>query len=489
LPGTPITCEDNGIVCDGAEFCSPATGTCVSETPDNCCVSDSECSDGIFCNGVETCVNGDCVAGVSQCENCLFEEQYLALLDDIAVLGNAVTSSEERGHFWGGIVRLAAHDFMDFDQNAPQETIGGSDGCVDFAAADNAGLERVWCDDGCPIKDLYDTSYSFMSRADFWVAAANAAIKASSPTGLQLPFRWGRIDRELCPESSSRLPAPSGCSQIQSTFIDRMGLTWTDAAALMGAHTLGGGSLQNSGHQEIWMDTNAESAVFDKRFYEEIFRRSWFPRENTNAGTDWTWGGANREVESMMLHTDICLVFDIPDGDTQDCCTDASGNCRGFETQCPFADIVRSEAFNAVETFLGGGLNSNDNGPFYDGFSVAWEKATENGAADLSDVSAKCPGEPTDSPTTSPSLSPTSTAPLCADVETFLDRDGRTRDCAWVLKNGKCGKFGDVECPVSCNKCPQGTVGCLNDGTCTHHIQCCSGMCTGRGLCESVENS
>jgi len=316
--------------------------------------------------------------------NCVTHIVYDNIHDDIASIAGSIGDIGEKGHFFGGIVRLAAHDFMDYDRNSANP--GGSDGCLDFSDPENAGLSDIWCDDpdglACPLKSLYDSAYSsFMSKADFWVASANAVIKITSVDELELPFRWGRIDSDTCAESSERLPAASGCTEVEETFIDRMGLSWTDAVALMGAHTLGRGDAEFSGHDGTWVDTDEQSIVFDKRYYEEVLRRSWRP-QTTDAGTDWTWGGSDLTV--MMLNTDICLYYDIPDGDDQTCCTDTTGNCRNIDEQCPLADTTRPESFEAFDRFLGD--NANDNEPFYEAYSAAWELATENGHSELFDI-------------------------------------------------------------------------------------------------------
>ena len=62
-----------------------------------------------------------------------------------------------------------------------------------------------------------------------------------------------------------------------------------------------------------------------------------------------------------MLHTDVCLYFDIPEDGTAHCCTDTGGNCRNNDIQniqCPTSQVVRPEAFAAVELFS----NSNNIG-------------------------------------------------------------------------------------------------------------------------------
>ena len=73
--------------------------------------------------------------------------------------------------FLGGIVRLVAHDFMDFHIGDAANPMG-SDGCIDMDHPDNSGLPQdVWCDTGCPLTDVYNNNFSHISKADFWIAA------------------------------------------------------------------------------------------------------------------------------------------------------------------------------------------------------------------------------------------------------------------------------------------------------------------------------
>jgi hypothetical protein len=87
VSGTPLDCDD-GNTCNGVETCDPTTG-CQPGTPLNCndgnpCTDDScnpatgcvftpddtnTCDDGFFCNGQETCMNGQCIDGPDPCPN------------------------------------------------------------------------------------------------------------------------------------------------------------------------------------------------------------------------------------------------------------------------------------------------------------------------------------------------------------------------------------------------------------------------------------
>jgi hypothetical protein len=70
---------DDGLYCTGVETCvdgacqssgDPCTplGLVCDETTDTCkCDDNADCDDGLFCNGAETCVAGDCEDGVDPC--------------------------------------------------------------------------------------------------------------------------------------------------------------------------------------------------------------------------------------------------------------------------------------------------------------------------------------------------------------------------------------------------------------------------------------
>ena len=77
-----------------------------------------------------------------------------------------------------GIVRLTAHDFMDYDLSHLE--VMGSDGCYDTTHPNNAGLQSIWCASGCELTMLHEIKYAHISRADFWIAATNAVIRQTT---------------------------------------------------------------------------------------------------------------------------------------------------------------------------------------------------------------------------------------------------------------------------------------------------------------------
>ena len=174
---------------------------------------------------------------------CFTTSVYDSIDADIAELKLTITDNTARSHFLGGIVRLAAHDFLDYDRRSSRRY--GPDGCYDADHEANRGLpESVWCET-CLLRVLYENKYNFLSRADFWIASSNAVIRQTSINNsldLKEQFTWGRIDRDSCEGSGDRLPVPSGCNEVEDAFMNRMGLEWKDAVALMGAHSLGRGN-------------------------------------------------------------------------------------------------------------------------------------------------------------------------------------------------------------------------------------------------------
>lgn len=350
-----------------------------------------------YCN-VAMCAVEEPVAEVTS--GCFTTSTYNSIYDDIESIKNSFGNDVDRSHFLGGIVRMVAHDFMDYDLS--ERNVMGSDGCLLFDSPNNAGLSSIWCD-SCPLKQLYDSKYSDLSRADFWVASANAVIYLTSVNNeldLRNTFLWGRETVDSCIGSADRLPTSAGCQQVEGVFLERMGLTWKDAVALLGAHTLGRANAEFSGHHGTWAANDAEALVFDKAYYEELVGRAWSPRGLGTIKQDWTWksGNPNNTGSKMMLNTDICLVYDIdsskqccsntglfaPNGRSR-CGSNANRQCRRYSQ-----NNSRIQATQAVVSYLGGSSPNSNNTPFYRAFALAWYKATTNGQYKLKPLKDTC---------------------------------------------------------------------------------------------------
>ena len=79
--------------------------------------------------------------------NSLGNTEYEAVQSTIQARWNSLSAtvtnnSNQRGSYAGCLVRLAGHDFMDYRVGGTggSANVGGSDGCINFADADNTGL-------------------------------------------------------------------------------------------------------------------------------------------------------------------------------------------------------------------------------------------------------------------------------------------------------------------------------------------------------------
>jgi hypothetical protein len=150
----------------------------------------------------------------------------------------------QQADFAGCVLRMAGHDFMDYD---PDNNRGGSDGCVDFHDPDNRGLECLAeGEHGVSLLMAYQGFCTKVSLADFLVISAEAIMSLSrTKHGLNAidfkgQFRFGRRTDTACSYNVA-LPNPEhSCPATEKTFIDRMGLDWKGSAALMGGCTHAG---------------------------------------------------------------------------------------------------------------------------------------------------------------------------------------------------------------------------------------------------------
>ncbi|CAK9108432.1 Putative ascorbate peroxidase (HvAPX1) [Durusdinium trenchii] len=278
------------------------------------------------------------------------EADYDNITAEIQALYNSLpstcTPTECPQADWAGcVLRMAGHDFMDYKDGQ-----GGADGCVDLTDADNLGLaECLFTGEfGISIADAYQHFCQSVSLADFLVIAAEAVMSASrqhvtledssrSTIDFKSSFKFGRTTAKTCEWAHGRLPNPeNSCSAVQETFVESMGLTWGQAAALMGVHTLGRAQIANSGYNG-WWSSALMSRKFNNDYYVSILAKGWGPEvavagnaqknqwKRVDAGANET--GLGKE---MMLNTDLCLAFTMDDAGTVelDAATAASAECK-----------------------------------------------------------------------------------------------------------------------------------------------------------------
>lgn len=230
---------------------------------------------------------------------------------------------------WAGcVLRIAGHDFMDYKDGE-----GGSDGCVDFHDADNAGLAECIHEGefGVSLADAYEDYCTTISLADFFVIAAEAIMNVSrqhvldddttrSAIDFRSNFKWGRTTALSCAFAEGRLPNPeNSCSAVNETFVQSMGLSWAQAAALSAVHTLGRAHVDNSGYDGWWSDA-VNSRKFNNDYFVSMLAKGWGPETSVNgnpAKNQWMRIDSGADEASlgkeMMLNTDMCLYFTMDD--------------------------------------------------------------------------------------------------------------------------------------------------------------------------------
>jgi hypothetical protein len=228
----------------------------------------------------------------------------------------------EQSHWAGCILRLAAHDFMDYHLGS-----GGSDGCVALDDPDNAGLSDCFVGGpfGIGLNQVYKNFCTKISLADFIIISAEAVMNITRGNVLKVDpdrqaldfrsrFKYGRPTQKQCDASLGRMPdAEKGCTAVKQNLVTPLNLTWSQAAALMGGHTIGGASLGNSGYVGRWKEANA-SRLFDNGFFTSLVLKGWSPLRAVadNPGKN-AWRRSDIGADSrnkgyeMMLDSDMCL--------------------------------------------------------------------------------------------------------------------------------------------------------------------------------------
>jgi len=271
-----------------------------------------------------------------------------------------------RGSALPTAVRLSFHD-----------CVGGCDGCLNVNNHDNAGLaDLVASLDTLYLANSYD---SLLSRADFWALAGVYAVDKTielnnddcDEDDCEVPdsglvFQWGRTDCDTAPYTDVDVGLPSALldhANVMSFFAGEFGFDDNETVALLGAHTLGRASSDNSGFSGTWI--NGEANFFNNEYYKKLVDSSltWRHRD---AGTDnWQW---NVPGEVFMLNVDVALYKDI------------LVNSVG-ESSCDFTTCAAAPTATAVDAFAA----SND--AWITEFTKVYTKMLAHGNFTLSDLS------------------------------------------------------------------------------------------------------
>eukprot|EP00448_Togula_jolla_P033807 CAMPEP_0170645176 /NCGR_PEP_ID=MMETSP0224-20130122/42921_1 /TAXON_ID=285029 /ORGANISM="Togula jolla, Strain CCCM 725" /LENGTH=588 /DNA_ID=CAMNT_0010976337 /DNA_START=44 /DNA_END=1810 /DNA_ORIENTATION=- len=289
----------------------------------------------------------DAVLTTSYMDSADYDRVEKLIIDAMAHLPDACNGTYcPQADVTGCILRIAGHDFMDYD---PETLMGGSDGCIDLAHSDNRGLDEclmVGTEHGFDLYSYYKYVCSQISLADFIVIAAEAVMRFTRelylieyPDRARMDFKgqfmYGRTTAKMCPESASLLPHAEECSDVERVFVDNLNLDWPQAAALMGVHSLGRAVPENSGYDGWWSDPE-NSRYFNNNYFVSLLANGWMPERNLYGNPHKNqWTNANllfNQTEGgkqMMLDTDLCLAFSTgklwPTGTlraaSDDCCS------------------------------------------------------------------------------------------------------------------------------------------------------------------------
>jgi len=275
-----------------------------------------------------------------------------------------------RGPSLATVLRLSFHD-----------CVGGCNGCLNVDNADNAGLADIVADlDTVYTENGYD---SVLSRADFWALAGIYAVDKAivlnnadcEEDECQVPdsglvFQWGRVDCATAPYTDVDVGLPSATldhANVMSFFATEFGFDANETVALLGAHTLGKASSENSGFSGPWISD--ETDYFNNEYYKKLVDPdlTWKHRDATR-NTDsshWQW---NVPGEVFMLNTDICLYKDIIVNDEG-------------KSSCDFTTCEAAPTASAVEAFAA----SND--VWITEFTKIYTKMQSHGSSGLADLS------------------------------------------------------------------------------------------------------
>lgn len=373
---------------------------------------------------------------------CMTTEQYDSIVSDIGVALETVKTNLEdcwagncpEADWAGCVLRVAGHDFMDYDKASNS---GGSDGCTDLNFVDNKGLDAclISGDRDYALVMIYEKYCSTVSLADFLVIAAEGVMLhtreneiTANPLATKMDFksrfRFGRETSKKCPDSAIRLPDPEhGCEAVEKTFVKQMGLTWREAAALMGVHTLGRLRSENSGYSGWWSDPD-ESRKFNNNYYVSMLKKGWRPQKavcgNPHKNQWYASGPAGvkqGEQTEVMLSTDVCLMFSETDpvgapvtkdsrvgppvnANQSNCCAwfivhPKTKSPLGLFTEiCGLHDVEDCGSIREAKGSAGHDMVefADNELAWIEAFLPAWTKAVENGMESrLQTLKASCP--------------------------------------------------------------------------------------------------
>ena len=229
------------------------------------------------------------------------------------------------------------------------DCVGGCDGCVDLQNEDNFGLlEPI-----AALRPVVQDHEPELSRADIWAMAAIVGCDVSQGRqSINFPFNtFGRVNCEdannQCRDQNGRSvpcrdtrgphrelpPADITTRDLFRFMRDEFGYSTRQTVAVMGAHTIGTLSRENSGIDgpNGWLLNND---ILDNEYYIELVGGNSLndPLETLiNGAPNWRrdvednrdlpefrnrhiWTGFPRGQKIVMLNSDIALVRELDNG-------------------------------------------------------------------------------------------------------------------------------------------------------------------------------
>ena len=196
--------------------------------------------------------------------------------------------------------------------------MGGVDANLNFANEDHNGLAAT-SDMLNALWEAHRDSFDGLTQADFyaWSYIAGFYFTCDQDTVPWVPLRVGRNTYTNFDEDEDLPPgAEFGSGNHQAVldyFQDNFSLNQQETAIALGAHTLGGASIQNSGYIRDW--TRSEN-TFNNDYYEALVdppgQGGWEQVQLQNGKFQWQWGCNNR-CRDLMLNVDMNLFYDLDD--------------------------------------------------------------------------------------------------------------------------------------------------------------------------------
>lgn len=268
------------------------------------------------------------------------------------------------GDTYGALVRLAFHDA--FGGGRPSAT-GGANGCLDPSFVGHGGMSEIVT----ALASSWAPFSARISRADYWVLAAQTAIEfasTTSPAGsgplppspgtLVLPFRYGRVDAATCSGADAgMLPDASFTWAQSSTMFGRIGLTIAETVALFGAHALGRAEWKNSGFHGGW--TLSQSS-FSNTYFANMLGIPWRNNNITANSNLWLNNGGGGQTLLLRADSEVAIAPVSPG-------CPVFGGATPPSAGCPVNALTSA----ALTSFRG------STAAWYSSFATAWRKMVD----------------------------------------------------------------------------------------------------------------